>query len=313
MTTPVAGFTLRTSDAQEAEQALAAVFPRVHLRAPQEAFEFSIRSAVVEHAAWTDHTLPMAGTSALDEPEPIVVLQLRGAIRLEHAGQSFGPGPVLLDAPDRATAAWETARTSGFALDREYVRAVATRLTGRHQPRHLFRSGHPQGPAEARAWKATARYAAQSLTVGSEAMSSAALQRSLVHHLALTLLNTFPNVALDDLRRGTEHVLPPVVRRATAFIDEHAHEPVTVDDVAAAVHVSTRGLQAAFRRSLGVTPGEALRRARLDGVRQELLGADPGATTVAAVARRWGFLHLGHLAAAYRRAHGELPSETLRR
>ncbi|MEL7977854.1 AraC family transcriptional regulator [Isoptericola sp. F-RaC21] len=313
MTTPVAGFALRTTDAQEAEQALAAVFPRVHLRAPREAFQFSIRSAAVEHVAWTDHTLPMAGTSALDEPEPIVVLQLRGDIRLEHAGQAFGPGPVLLDAPQRATAAWETARTSGFAIDREYVRAVATRRTGRNQPSHLFRSGRPQGPAEARAWKAASRYAAQSLTEGSEALSSEALQRSLVHHLVLTLLHAFPNTALDDLRRGTERVLPPVVRRATAYIDEHAHEPLTVDDVAAAVHVSTRGLQAAFRRSLGVTPGEALRRARLDGVRRELLAADPGETTVAAVAHRWGFLHLGHLADAYRRAHGELPSQTLRR
>ncbi|MCK9794279.1 helix-turn-helix domain-containing protein [Isoptericola sp. 4D.3] len=312
MTTPVEGFALRTTDAQEAEQALAAVFPRVHLRAPKEAFEFSIRSATIEHVAWTDHTLPMPGNSALDEPEPIVVLHLRGDIRLEHAGQAFGPGPALLDSPERATATWETARTSGFALDREYVRAVATRLTGRQQPSHLFRSGHPRGPAEARAWKATARYAAESLTVGSEALSSAVLQRSLVHHLALTLLHTFPNAALDDLR-GAERALPPVVRRAMAFVDEHAHEPVTVDDVAAAVHVSTRGLQAAFRRSLGITPSEALRRARLDGVRRELLAADPGATTVAVVAHRWGFLHLGHFSAAYRRAHDELPSETLRR
>ncbi|MFE5340568.1 helix-turn-helix transcriptional regulator [Isoptericola sp. NPDC056578] len=313
MTTPVAGFELRTSDAQEAEQALERIFPRVHLRAPKQAFEFSIRSAAIARLAWTDHTLPMPGRSALDEPEPIVVLQLRGEIELQHAGEAFGPGPVLLDAPDRATATWETARTSGLTLDRGYVRAVAARLTGRDQPTHLFRSGSPRDPAAARAWKATTRYAAQSLTRDAEALSSAVLQSSLAHHVALSLLHAFPNVALDDQGRAAERVLPPVVRRASAYIDEHAHEAITVDDVAAAVHVSTRGLQAAFRRSLGATPGDALRRARLDGARRELLDGDPEVVTVAAVARRWGFLHLGHFAAAYRRAHDELPSQTLRR
>ncbi|MEU2198537.1 helix-turn-helix transcriptional regulator [Isoptericola sp. NPDC019482] len=313
MTTSVAGFELRTSDAQEAEQALERIFPRVHLRAPKQAFEFSIRSAAVGHLAWTDHTLPMPGRSALDEPEPLVILELRGEIALEHAGQTFGPGPVLLDARDQATATWETARTSGFTVDRGYVRAVASRLTGREQPSRLFQAGSPLGPAEARAWEATARYAARSLTVDAEAMSSPVLQRSLEHHVVLSLLHTFPNVALDHRGPATRSVLPAVVRRASAFIDEHAHEAITVDDVAAAVHVSTRGLQAAFRRSLGATPGEVLRRARLDGARRELLDADPGVVTVAAVAHRWGFLHLGHFAAAYRREHDELPSTTLHR
>ncbi|MFC8597086.1 helix-turn-helix transcriptional regulator [Isoptericola sp. NPDC057191] len=313
MTTPVEGFALRTSDAQEAEAALNAIFPGVQLRAPQESFEFSIRSAAVAHATWTDHTLPIAGATTMDEPGPVIVLQLHGRIRLEHAGAAHTEGPALMDAPGPASATWQTARSKGFALDREYVRSVATRLSGRNQPAHLFHAGRPQGPAEARTWKAAADFAAQSLTRHADAMATPTLQRSLVHHLVLTLLHTFPNVALDDVQRGTDRVLPAAVRRAVAFIDEHAHEPVTVDDVAAAAHVSSRGLQAAFRRSLGVTPGQVLRRARLDGARRDLLDADPEVVTVAAVAHRWGYLHLGNFAAVYRDAFGELPSRTLRR
>lgn len=107
--------------------------------------------------------------------------------------------------------------------------------------------------------------------------------------------------------------MPAVVRQATAYIDEHAHEPVTVDDVANAVGLSTRGLQVTFRRHLDTTPSMRLRQARLDGAHRDLLRADPRATTVAAVARRWGFIHLGHFATTYRAAYGERPTETLLR
>ena len=55
-----------------------------------------------------------------------------------------------------------------------------------------------------------------------------------------------------------------------------------------------------------------LRSVRLDSVRGELQAPGPG-TTVAAVAHRWGFAHLGRFTAYYRRRYGESPSQTLRR
>jgi AraC-like DNA-binding protein len=51
---------------------------------------------------------------------------------------------------------------------------------------------------------------------------------------------------------------------------------------------------------------------RLEKVREDLARAEPGTDSVTEVATRWGFLHLGRFAAAYRSAFGEHPSQTLR-
>ena len=61
-----------------------------------------------------------------------------------------------------------------------------------------------------------------------------------------------------------------------------------------------------------MSPRAYLAAMRLDGVRRELVPTDPPAK-VADVANRWGFWHMGQLAADYRKQFGELPSETLRR
>ncbi|MCU1409258.1 MAG: AraC family transcriptional regulator, partial [Microbacteriaceae bacterium] len=56
-----------------------------------------------------------------------------------------------------------------------------------------------------------------------------------------------------------------------------------------------------------------LRDFRLEQVHKELLAAEPGAVTVTEVAARWGFVHLGRFAAAYRQRFAERPSDTINR
>jgi AraC-like DNA-binding protein len=55
-----------------------------------------------------------------------------------------------------------------------------------------------------------------------------------------------------------------------------------------------------------------LREVRLNRVHDELLSAAPDDVTVSVVASRWGFLHHGRFAEAYRRKFGCSPSATLR-
>ncbi|WP_231481754.1 MULTISPECIES: helix-turn-helix transcriptional regulator [unclassified Microbacterium] len=120
-------------------------------------------------------------------------------------------------------------------------------------------------------------------------------------------LSAFPTSFTEALRRPAQRAGAPVaVRRALAYMDENAHLPITIDDVAAAAYISTRGLQYAFRRALDITPTEALRRARLEGARRDLQHGN--GRSVGDVARRWGFSHSSRFATAYQQAFGTPPS-----
>jgi AraC family ethanolamine operon transcriptional activator len=77
--------------------------------------------------------------------------------------------------------------------------------------------------------------------------------------------------------------------------------------------VGERTLQYAFRERFGLTPAAFLKARRLAAVRERLLRADESRETVGDASAALGFWHLGHFAADYRRAFGEVPSETLRR
>jgi len=76
--------------------------------------------------------------------------------------------------------------------------------------------------------------------------------------------------------------------------------------------MSERGLRDAFYTVRGMSPTRSMLQARLQGARRELTGARIGPVTVTDVAVRFGFYELGRFAALYRRAYGEVPSETLR-
>lgn len=108
-------------------------------------------------------------------------------------------------------------------------------------------------------------------------------------------------------------ILPATIRRAIAYIDDHLDQPITIADIAAASHMSARGLQDAFQRTLGETPMARVRRGRLARAHEDLIVADPSVDSVAAIAQRWGFHHLGRFAQLYRDAFRETPSQTLRR
>ncbi|GAA3290603.1 hypothetical protein GCM10020295_05420 [Streptomyces cinereospinus] len=132
-------------------------------------------------------------------------------------------------------------------------------------------------------------------------------------HLAASVLSAFPNTALADERdgdRGDGH--PLVLRRALAYIDDHADQPVTVAEIAAAAHVTVRALQYAFRRHLDTTPVAHLRRVRLAQAHRDLVAADrDGGVTVTEIAARWGFHHPGRFASLYRAAYRRPPHRTL--
>jgi transcriptional regulator GlxA family with amidase domain len=113
-------------------------------------------------------------------------------------------------------------------------------------------------------------------------------------------------------RPDTTATQPETLRRAVGFIHEHAHLDIGLSDIAAAIGVTPRSIQYTFRRHLGTTPLEYLRRVRLDRAHRDLLAANPAVDTVMAIAERWRFSHPGRFSIAYREAFGRPPSRTLR-
>ena len=101
--------------------------------------------------------------------------------------------------------------------------------------------------------------------------------------------------------------------RALAFLREANVLTLTIPDLCAAARVSQRTLEYAFRETYGLGPLGFLRRWRFHRVRRELLFAGPADVTVADLAHRLGFWHLGRFSTDYRRLFDESPSDTLRR
>ena len=105
---------------------------------------------------------------------------------------------------------------------------------------------------------------------------------------------------------------PPLLRRAIGFIHDNADGDIGLTDIASATNVTPRSVQYMFRRHMGTTPLEYLRRVRLDRAHRDLQAADPSVHTVTEIAGRWGFTHAGRFSMAYKRMFGTAPSETLR-
>jgi len=101
------------------------------------------------------------------------------------------------------------------------------------------------------------------------------------------------------------------VDRAETYCLENADRPVMVTEMCAALGVSERTLRNAFYEHKGMSPTQYLKATRLNEVRRRLLRADQRTTHVQDVAAEWGFWHMGHFAADYKRLFGETASRTL--
>lgn len=171
-----------------------------------------------------------------------------------------------------------------------------------------FRFGGP-----GTAWVSLLGYACQCLTELPDAVQHGPLGHHLEEMLGVHLLTTWRQRLLQPEAASAVHQpAPRHVVQAERHIREHARLAPTLSQLAQAAGVSVRTLSQAFRVHRGCTPMQALREARLKGVRAELLLATPNGNTVRDIATAWGYAHLGLFAAAYRQRFGETPSQTLR-
>jgi len=294
-----------------AEAALSQHFPELQLGSAEPA-EFQARFGLARTArfALAEYTFETPG-SAHAGSEDIVVVESSGRrYRAEHGGHEIDLSVPYLAPAESLVATWDAVRARAISLDLDSVETLAR--SAADDPDFTVRrlGTQPVSAEAARYWRATTQGIRLALASAPEAFDSPLVEQAAFNRLATAFLHAYPSGWHErgSPRQGGRGT----VETAIAFMREHAGEPITAHDVASAVYISTRALSAAFVRELGEPPRDTLRRIRLEGVRADLLAADRGAST-AAVARRWGFLHLSRFAAEYRRAYGELPSETLRR
>ena len=109
-------------------------------------------------------------------------------------------------------------------------------------------------------------------------------------------------------RRSSESsaVRDVVVRRAYQFIHDHVAEGYNVDDIVRELGVPRRTLEQKFHEAIGMTPGQLIRRARLQ-VAKRLLREST--LTVSQIAERSGFGHPDGLHRTFKRETGQTPTQ----
>ncbi|MDF2506380.1 MAG: hypothetical protein K0Q52_239 [Microbacterium sp.] len=271
-------------------------------------FRFDWRSEEFGSTALVNYRLAAQVHSKAEPLDQILVCRVDAPdARVWSAREALTAGAPWISDGTRVEAKWDrSADVRALVFDRPAAEERARQLTGDDLLELRMTGLSPHTAVDARRWEAMFAYVDQALAVSS---SDPLIAAELERHALMMTLSAFPTTFTEALRRPAQRAgAPATVRRALAYIEENAHRAITVDDVAAAAYISTRGLQYAFRRALDVTPAEALRRARLEGARSDLQSGN--GRSVSEIARRWGFSHSSRFATAYRQAFGTPPSLT---
>ena len=298
--------------------------------------------------AFCDHRLELLHGSTLDARQRSVRLQNVSLHYLDYGGEvRISPGPLetfylvqipLAGAAGAISGSQEVSLSHDVAtvlspvepvtmhwaeetphlivrLDRKAIEDKVTQLVGRTVRKPVcFDLGMDMRTPEAQSFRRFVELMRAELEHSDGLVKHPLAVTQLEHLLMTSLLAAQPSNYADQLTPADDRAAAPrSIRRAVELIEEHATEPLTVEDIAEAVGVSVRALQAGFHRHVKCSPMAYLREIRLDRVHAELSTADPSTgVTVTDIAYRWGFLHLARFAQAYKQKFGELPSATLR-
>ena len=180
-------------------------------------------------------------------------------------------------------------------------------------------STDPLDGAAGQYWRQLMAFTHRQLTAPGSPMGHPLYADHWQQSLAAAVLRVFPNTTLTTdagYLPGPGVTGPATVRRALAYAEAHAAEPIGIGDLARAAGIGVRALQLAYAQHVGCSPMAHLRQLRLGRAHVELVAASPRAgdgsgTTVAAVAARWGFTP-GGFTNAYRAKYGQSPRVTLR-
>lgn len=109
----------------------------------------------------------------------------------------------------------------------------------------------------------------------------------LCHHLMLALLSPILQLTGEPSRRDRAETEPKTLgRQVQAYIDRHFDEPLTLQDMGKALHVSPYYLSHVFKEASGYSPTQYLLRRRIGEAQNLLISTD---LPMAKIAERVGF------------------------
>jgi AraC-like DNA-binding protein len=279
--------------------------------------ELTSRSAVThrrcESGLITVDEVLVQGRLGLEIPpaDTVVVIQPRAGSLTVTGGPFPDVGwPVLVAHGMSCALRVNGSRFDVVTITAEALNKVAGDWQAPLSQQMRFLSWHPRSHGAVRAWHRALDYVTATLAA-SDTAQQPLIVAAMAPLLAGALLECYPSNVTEADPAG-DPALPETLKNAVAFVHGHAAADVSINDIAAAVHLTPRAVQYLFRRRLDTTPTEYVRRIRLHRAHQELLACERPETTVSEIAHRWGFAHTGRFAVLYRQAYGQSPHATLK-
>jgi AraC family ethanolamine operon transcriptional activator len=118
---------------------------------------------------------------------------------------------------------------------------------------------------------------------------------------------------MNGAASGPDGPLPSalrLVRRVEDYLDAEPARAIHISKICGELKVSRRSLHRAFHEALGIGPIAFLRHRRLCAVHTALRSGTAAGESIADLAMRYGFLHVGRFAGYYRHLFGEYPHQT---
>jgi len=201
-----------------------------------------------------------------------------------------------------------------FSLTGEASTSVPVRV-GKSQVATLHTSGVRLEPPTAEAFAPVAKAlleggsSARDVHAEREAFQNLPVMEQARYEDAVALLRSFAFQLGECAHRlvfANAKTDPEPVRLAKAYIQQHLHESISLDNVAHAVGISSFHFCKVFKRSTGMTFTDYLSRARVEKARRLLMRPS---NRITEVAYEVGFQSLSHFNRSFRRVAGESPTE----
>jgi AraC-like DNA-binding protein len=141
-----------------------------------------------------------------------------------------------------------------------------------------------------------------------DAFPSDTANRHLAESLLAMLTASLADVSADPVARSRGTRSEGLLRKVQTYIESHLGQAeLSLESIASAHHISVRYLQKLFGRD-GTTVTDWIRARRLDNCRRDLVDARFRASSVSAIAARWGMCDAAYFSRCFRARYGLTPT-----